>query len=207
VKALFERMDPSIPRWFGIWLAVCLVVFSPLRYIILQVIVASAYAVQSVGAFISIFPLALYVPIVFGILYLIGVGLPLYVTLRVAVGNLKTSQMAKGRLALASLTAPVVMLVGYTAFFWLLQFATLTVHWLRAEDVIGATNGPAYVSYHLVLGHLMPLTVMGYYAEVTHNDRDMLRNHIASFYLGEKSETRYVRLAYPALYARLTTQP
>lgn len=205
VGMLFERTDEAIPRWFVVWLMLCLLVLSPLRYMVLQVIVGSAYAVQSLGAFISLFLLSLYVPIVFGLLYFIGVGLPLLLTLRVAFGSLSSPKATRGRLVLGSLIAPLNAVGAYFAFFWLLQFAAFTVHWLRADDVIGATNGPAAVTYSVVLKHFMPLPIKGYYTDVTQTDRDMLRNHVASYYLGWRAEARYVRLAYPDLYSRLTT--
>ena len=204
IGMLFERTDDEIPRWFVVWIMLCVLILSPLRYMLLQLIVASAYTVQSVGAFVSIFLLALYVPIVFGILYFVGLGLPLLLTLRIPFGNLRAPTVTKGRLLLGALVAPVNAILGYLAFFWVLQYAALSVHWLNARDVMGATNGPAAVTYSIVLKHFMPLPLRSYYSEVTETDRDMLRNHIASYYLGRGGEASYVRLAYPDLYARLT---
>src|SRR5207247_695416 len=98
---LFARVDKAIPRWFVFWMAVCIIVLSPLRYMVLQVIVASAYPVQSVRAmFSTIISLAFYVPIVFGLLFIIGVGLPLYLTLRIPFGNLTSPKTTIGRLIL-----------------------------------------------------------------------------------------------------------
>ncbi len=205
MRILFERTDHGVPRWFVVWMTLCVIVLSPFRYIVLQLVVASAYPVQSVQAFISVFPLALYVPIVFGLLYAVGVGLPLYVTLRVAFGSASKQAPSTGQLIIGSAIAPLSSLAGYFAFFWLLHFAAFTVHWLRADDVIGATNGPARVTYS-VFGFLMPLPVKGYYTEVSNTDRETLRNHVASYYLGWKGEARYVRLSYPALYQRLTSE-
>jgi hypothetical protein len=51
---------------------------------------------------------------------------------------------------------------------------------------------------------LLPLPVAGHYQGVTISDRDMLRNHVASFYLGDRAQAKYVKLAYPALYESLT---
>lgn len=76
---------------------------------------------------------------------------------------------------------------------------------LRAENVIGATNGPVYFVYHHALKYGMPLPVANIYEDVTASDRDMLRNHVASLYLGRRAEARYVRLAYPALYDKLAS--
>jgi hypothetical protein len=206
VEMLFSRVDEAVPRWFVVWMTLCILVLSPFRYIVLQLIVGSSYAVQSVGAFFSLLALGAYVPIVFGLLYFIGVGLPLVLTLRVAFGSLKNPKATKGRLVVGSVIAPLNAVGGYLAFFWLLQYAAFTVHWLQADDVIGATNGPAAVVYSLVLKHFTPLPVKGYYTEVSNTDREMLRNHVASFYLGWRAEAGYVRLSYLDLYTRLTAQ-
>jgi hypothetical protein len=202
---LFEKTDDQIPRWFVVWITLCVLVLSPLRYMMLQIIVASAYMVQSVGAFFSILPLAMYVPIVASVLYFVGLGVPLLLTLYIPFGNLRTPRVTTGRLLLGALAAPINAIGGYLAFFWVLQFAAVSVHWLRAEDVIGATNGPAFVTYDLALKHFMPLPMKEFYGDVTQSDREMLRNHVASYYLGNRAEARYVHLAYPDLFKRLTT--
>ena len=200
---LFTRVDKAIPRWFVVWMAVCIIVLSPLRYVVLQWIVASAYPVQSVGALFSTFWLVFYLPIVFGLLFFIGVGLPLYLTLRIPFGNLTSPRTTIARRILGSLIAPLNAWGGYLLFFWLLPFAADTVHWLDPADVIGATNGPAQVTYSLGLKYVMPLPVKNYFIEVSHTDREMLRNHVASYYLGWRGEAGFVKLSYPALYQRL----
>ncbi len=202
LQMLFDRVDESIPRWFVVWMALCVLVLSPFRYMILQLVVASAYSVQSGRALFSLFILAFYVPIVFGLLYVVGVGLPLYLTLRIPFGSLTSPKTTTGRLILGALIAPVNALGGSFAFLWLLPFAAYTVHWLNPYDVIGATNGPAAVTYS-VLKHFTPLPVKNYFIEVNNTDREMLRNHVASFYLGRQGEQWYVKLSYPDLYQRL----
>src|SRR5437764_4109335 len=119
---LFTRVDKAIPRWFVVWMAVCIIVLSPLRYVVLQWIVASAYPVQSVRAMFSSFWLVFYVPIVFGLLFFIGVGLPLYLTLRIPFGNLTSPRTTIARLIVGSLIAPLNAWGGYLLFFWLLPF-------------------------------------------------------------------------------------
>jgi hypothetical protein len=203
ITMLFEKLDDQIPRWFVFWIMLCVFILSPLRYMILQVIMATAYPVQSLSAFLSVFLLALYVPIVFGLLYFVGVGLPLLAMLRVAFGSLTTPIATRPRPAFGSVLAPFAMGLGYFGFFWPLQYGAYSVHWLHSSDVIGATNGPAEVTYAAALKYLMLLPVRGYYNAVTQTDRDTLRNHVASYYLGRGAEARYMKLAYPDLYKRL----
>jgi hypothetical protein len=203
ISQLFEHTDDAIPRWFVVWMTLCLFVFSPLRYMILQLLLASSYSVQSPWALFTLLPLGIYVPIIFGALSFVGIGIPILATLRIAFGSLNHPDATGGRLAIGAVIAPLNMIGGYVAFFWLLQFAAVSVHWLRADDVIGATNGPAFVAYNLVLKRVMPLPVAGYYPEVTHTDREMLRNHVATFYLGRQAEAVFVKRSYPELYAEL----
>src|SRR6185369_8786396 len=73
----FQKHE-GVPRAFSIWLGICLLIFSPARYLVFLVSAATCYMVQSFHAFFTIFILALYVPIVFGGLYIIGVGLPMF---------------------------------------------------------------------------------------------------------------------------------
>src|SRR5207247_6677133 len=140
----------------------------------------------------SSFSLVFYVPIVFGLLFLIGVGLPLYLTLRIPFGNLTSPKTTIIRLILGSVIAPLNAVGGYYVFLWLLPYAALTVHWLNPYDLIGATNGPAAVTYSM-LKYVTPLPVKEYFIEVSNTDREMLRNHVASYYLGWQAEARYVK--------------
>jgi hypothetical protein len=203
VSSVFER-TPGIPKPFTLWMMACVVVVSPFRYLVLQVLLASAYPVQSFGAFLSVIPLGFYVPIVFGLLFMLGVGLPCLAVVFVAAGNLKNEAVSRVRLWLAALLAPFFMAAGYAVFFFALEYGALSTHWLRARDVIGATNGPAEFVYSHGLGRLMPLPVAGELTRVVRTDRDMLRAHVASYYLGRNEYARYIREAYPELYKELS---
>jgi hypothetical protein len=199
ISVVFERTG-GVPKPFMLWLLGCVLVVSPFRYIVLQVLLAAAYPVQSFGALFSVIPLAIYVPIVFGLLFMLGVGLPSYIVVLIAAGRAASNAVSRGRLWLAAAVAPFAMAAGYVAFFFALEYGAFSTHWLRAHDVIGATNGPAAFVYSHGLGNLMPLPVAGELTPVVHTDRDMLRAHVASYYLGRREFTRYVHDAYPELY-------
>jgi hypothetical protein len=166
VMMLFEKADDDFPRWFVFWMLLCILVFSPLRYFFLQLLIATSYPFQSIRAFLSLLLLGLYVPIIFGILYGVGIALPLLLALWLPFRNLKAPMISTPRLIVASLLTPVSLTFGYVAFFWLLHFASFSVHWLKAPDVIGATNGPALATYSLALKHFLPLPVSDIYTEV-----------------------------------------
>ena len=87
-------------------------------------------------------------------------------------------------------TAPVLSAVAHALFFLVLPFTGYATHWLNAEDVVQATNGPAYAAYNLALGKLMALPIKSSLESVTTADHDMLRNHVASFYLGHREFAR-----------------
>jgi hypothetical protein len=75
-NVIFAGGSGAVERLFTIWFAFSILVFSPLRYILLQIVTATAYSVQSIGAFVSCFVLVLYIAIIYGLLYAVGVGLP-----------------------------------------------------------------------------------------------------------------------------------
>lgn len=199
--SLLTEKAADLPKWFILWVFACLVFASPLRYIVLQLIVALSFPVQSWRALFSSLPMAAIGPLAFGAMAFIGVGLPLLVTHYAVQGRKgSTDKVGAGRLAIGFVVAPLSAALSWPIYFIVLQFAAYSTHWLRAADVIGATNGPALTTYTYVLGKVLPLPINGDLESVTKTDRDMLRNHVASFYLGEREYARYVSKAYPDLY-------
>jgi hypothetical protein len=191
----------GIPLWLSFWFAICLLIFSPVRYLLFLVVAADCYAVQSWGAFFSCFVLALYVPVVFGILYLIGVGLPIY-----SLGRIlgKTSQLTVGRGILASVVFPLVCIVSSFIFYSTLPYAGWTVHWLKAKDVIRATNGPAAIVFRYFTSIGTPVTLPAFYDQTPQQPVDKLRCHTAAIFLSNQRNGYFVMHQYPDLYQRLT---
>jgi len=145
INMLFEKQE-GMPRVFTIWILLCILLFSPLRYLILQLIVASAYAFQSLGAFVSLFLLAIYIPIVYGILYAIGFGLPLFLTILVAGIR---EPISKFRIILSSILAPFIFILSSILFYYVLPYAGYSTHWLKAvksQKVCKKQKGYAAIS-------------------------------------------------------------
>ena len=69
--------------------------------------------VQSFGAFVSVFLLAIYVPIVFGILYFIGIGLPMLPTMAILKNQ---ERMTFGRGLAASIVLPIACILSSFLF-------------------------------------------------------------------------------------------
>ena len=201
---LFYHRVAGFPKWFVVWLTVCAVFLGPLPYVLLQLLLAESFPFQSFSTFIASFALGFYLPLVFGVLCLAGPILSFAAPIFIAVGSIESPRVSRTRLAIGAMLAPVASLLSYMLFLWLLPFATISTHWLAAEDVIRATNGPPASSYHFVLKHIVHLPIRSELVGATHSDRDMLRNHVASFYLGDRAYAHFVHLAYPALYDSLS---
>src|SRR6266513_3301474 len=178
--ALTLSFNDEFPLAFGIWLVLCAALFSPVRYILLQLSVGFSYPLQSISAFLSSFLLALYIPIVFAILCAIGLFMPYIGILAIA------GRRTKGLLWVAALAAPFVMVVCSYLYFLMLPYAAYSTHWLKATDVIRATNGPSEYLYKYVVEEGTPLQFPGFirqgsFASFTPTER--LRAHVAAIYL------------------------
>jgi len=200
---IFEKTE-GVPRLFVIWLVICFVLLSPLRYILLQLFVGIAYPFQSFRALLSTIVLALYIPIVFGILYTIGIVLPFLGIL--AIVGFKEA-ISKIRLWLSALAAPIIFFIASYLFFWVLPYAAYSTHWLKARDVIRATNGPSKYFYTYVVEPFGFITFPRYVEEMGFDNlssKERLRSHVAIIYLGEKEFTYFVYKSYPEEYKRKT---
>jgi hypothetical protein len=179
----------------------CLIIFSPLRYFILQIALAEAYSVQSIPAFIVSCVLVVYFPIVFGILYGIGIGLPVLGIISIA-GFKET--ISKIRLTLAVIVTPFLFIIGSYLFCLALPYMAYSTHWLKAEDVIRATNGPAEYTYKYVVRWWMPqkhiIQLSPDMKSKLLTPKEKLRAHVAAIYLGNKEIAWYLYKSYPELY-------
>ncbi|MFG0256583.1 MAG: hypothetical protein ACF8GE_01640 [Phycisphaerales bacterium JB043] len=192
--------EHGVPRLVLLWLLVCIIVFSPLRYTVLQLLLATSYPFQSMKAFTASILAAIYAPFVFGLLYAIGFGLPAYAI--VLLGG-KSHEPSKWRLLLASLLAPVALSVGSVLFFVALPFAAKTLYWLHPDDVMASTNGPATYYYYYAVEPLMPLQ----HSDIAHEvgiermtTEERLRSHVATIYLSNKKYWYYYSKAHPSEY-------
>ena len=149
---------------------------------------------QSVPAFLSIFLLALYVPVVYGLLYALGIGLPLLGFF----GGLFLLRKANVALqfALALVLFPVLCAVGYAIYFAALPYAARSIWWLSDSDVIKATNGPAGTFYRLIVKPDIP-RFGPTLARTTGSDAtEELRNHVSQIYISPHNRTgRHFSLA------------
>lgn len=204
LACLFEKFE-GIPRFLMVWLVVCFLLFSPLWYILLQILIATAYPFQSFRALLTTIVLIGYIPIVFGIMCVIGLGLPiLCVYIIVYFENIAS----KIRLWLAALAAPIIFLIASYLFFLVLPYAAYSTHWLYTKDVIRATNGPPEYFFRYVVEPI-PLMIRfpKYVKEIGFDNlssKERLRSHVAIVYLGEKQFSFFVYKSYPEEYKRKT---
>lgn len=199
LKFLLDKADAARP--FKVWLVLCLAALAPARYIFFQAIAGLTFPFQSFSGFLLSFILVLYVPLVFGVLYLVGIGIPVGVTILV-LGDEENRDA--GRYIGASVVLPIVCLLGSWLFYLTLPLAASTVRWLPAEPVIKATNGPAAFAFDHVASQFTPMAVPKYF-ELTPQDAKALRRcHIAAVYLGAEEELKFLRKAYPDVYEAVT---
>jgi hypothetical protein len=166
----------------------------------LQIFIAIAYPLQSFRAFFTNFILVLYIPIVFGILYAIGIVLPFVGTY--AIAGFKGTA-SKIRLWLAVPAAPIIFLIASYLFYLVLPYAAYSTHWLKAEDVIRATNGPSEYFYRYIVEQMTPLQFPRYAHEIGLDNlspKERLRSHVSILYLGMDQYVYYVSKAYPAYW-------
>lgn len=198
ILGLFTKHE-GVPWLFSAWLGVCLLLFSPARYLIFQVALGTSYTAQSLGAFISVLPLSFYVPIIFGILYFIGIGLPLLLTMAILKNQ---NRITFGRGIAASIVLPVSCIVCSFLFYWALPIAGKTVSWLSVKDVMKATNGPPALVYKYFTFPFTPTLVPGFFEDTPQKDIDFLRCHIASVYVSDKKRGYFLKHQYPDIYAK-----
>ncbi len=191
----------EFPRGLTIWFGLCFLIFSPLRYMIFQLATAATYPVQSLSALLSCVVLVIYVPIVFGILYAVGLGLPM---LGMSMVYGKGAEPPKWRVVLACLVLPVLLTLGSVFFQKVLPCAGWTVRWLRAEDVIRSTNGPAYVVFKYFASIGAPYQLPRYFENTPKTTRDLLRCHVAGIYLNDREHARFIDRQYPQLVEEYT---
>ena len=186
-------------RTLFIWFGLCLLALSPARYLFFLFIVGGSYIFQSWGAFFSAFPLAFYVPIVFGLLYFIGVGVP-FLAAQLVIGKKEGISFDRG--ILAAFVFPLACLLSTYVFYLALPAAAWTVHWLNPNDIIKATNGPAAFVYRYVAAPYSPAMVPGIFEQTPQRSGDLLRCHVATTYMGDQKFWYFVKKQYPDIYER-----
>lgn len=179
---------------------ICLLFLSPARYLLFQCILGFSYIVQSWRALFSTFWLSLYVPIVFGILYFIGVGLP-FLPISFIIGKSDNVSFDKG--VILAIVFPIICLISTFLFFFILPYAAWTIRWVNPNDVIKATNGPAAVVYRYVTSPYSPTMLPEIFEQTPQKDIDLLRCHVAAIYLGNQEFWYFLKLQYPNIYQNL----
>jgi len=196
VSLLLEK-EVGVPRLLLIWLGLCIIVLSPFRYMVLQVLMATVYPFQSLHAFFTLFLLALYIPIVFSLLYAIGLGLPFLGF--AAITGFKTT-VSRTRYFFAAVASPFLFLFGSYLFYLALPYAAYSTHWLDAKDVIRATNGPPAYFYKYAVEPATPEILPKFALNLgleNLTSKERLRAHVAGVYMGGKEFAYYLHKAYP----------
>lgn len=188
----------NIPWILSVWVGICVVVFSPARYLIFLTIAATSFPFQSLTALFDTFFLVIYVPLLYGILVLIGMGIPF-----LAISPFLKSKITALKGIAIALIFPVACTFCSLVFFIVLPFAGMTLGWVKAKDIIKSTNGPAAVYFKYVLAPTTPLALPPYFEDTPQKDIDLLRCHVASVFLPEKRVVYFLKHQYPNIYETL----
>lgn len=186
-------------RTLVIWFGLCLLALSPARYLFFLFVAGSSYIFQSWGAFFSVFILAFYVPIVFGLLYFLGAGVP-FLAVSTVIG--KREEISFDRGIAAAVVFPIACLISTYLFYLVLPAAAWTIRWVNPNDVIKATNGPAAYVYRYVAAPYSPTMLPGIFEQTPQRPADLLRCHVAATYMGNQKFWYFVKKQYPELYAQ-----
>jgi hypothetical protein len=184
---------PKVPMALRIWIGLCFVGFSPIRYILLQILILVALPFQSLTALLSIFFLVIPVSLL-GLVEGIIVVLPFYCVKPLVVRCTATSNVA------VALVAPVLFGVSTILFAVAIAYlGSVAMRWVKLEDLVRATNGPADLYFKTALVSLTTypdrnLSPSWGGEELT--DEEMLRLHVVSVY-SDKQFPYYLKAAHP----------
>ncbi len=196
---LFGKQE-GVSRWLTYWIALCFLVLSPLRYLFFLLVVGVVFPFQSARAFFSLFGTGILGPFAFGLLYGVGVLLPLLLLYWIAGVGAEGRSMRNS--VAAALLAPFVVLIGHLVFLCLAPLAAWTTSDLRADDLIRATNGPAYYIFCTVPSMDWPLPK---YLHAPYTTRDCMRAHVVLIYLNKSDYAAFVKATNPDANAEVTS--
>lgn len=191
------------PRLFIIWLLLCVLFFSPIRYILLQIFMAIAFPFQGIGSFLSAILLAFYIPIVFIILLWIALGIPGILIILIAGWK---EPYSRRRMFLATISAPIILFVFSIIYFKVLPLATYSTHWVGTDKIIRTTNGPTYYFYRFLVRPLTDLQIPDFAYDIVPSNmvlKEHFRAHVVGLYCGKKQLWYYVSTVYPDYYKEL----
>lgn len=184
---------------FSLWLVVCAIIFSPLRYMLFLIVLGTAYPFQSFTALLTVIPMMLFLPFVIIPLTLATLVLPLLVAMPI-LGQ--SSPPTAGRIWAAAAALPITCMLGSAIFFFALPYAAKPVHWLRGDDVIRATNGPGCFVFKYITCIGSNPRVPWFYSLTPQTPKDLVRCHVAGIFLDSDDLQKFVAQQYPEIYSQ-----
>jgi hypothetical protein len=197
VFSVFKKHE-DVPWLFSAWMGLCFLIFGPIRYLFFLVTMASSYIFQGWLAFLTVFATGLFVtgPLAFGLLYAVGVGLPLLSVLWILGCKREPTRL---RFCVSAIAAPIIALLSSILFSLILPFLAIVTHGLPADYVIRATNGPAYYVFACTVPRGL-VALPPYVSETPQTTADILRSHVALLYLSDEKHVYFLQAEYPNLY-------
>jgi hypothetical protein len=93
VTTVFTPASARLKLLFA-WMLLCALALSPVRYMLFQIVAATAYPWQGLRAFLSTLVLAIYIPIVWGLLADVAIALPVFLATLI-LGKTETPACAR----------------------------------------------------------------------------------------------------------------
>lgn len=202
VRLLGKKEDQPIVA--TVWLGLCILALSPVRYMAFQVLFLNVYCVQSFSSFLSIIFLNGFLYVYIRIMGMVAIGLPLLVT-RIIYPQEDKVGVLRG--LLAGVLVPVSCILSSIMFHFLLQYAMWPMRWLDYKDLIKATNGSSAFVFKYVHSPLSYTTLPEFFKETEKKDVDVIRCHVATMYLDERCGFQFFKTQYPDLYVKLMPKP
>lgn len=137
---LAMKRDTDVPRYldtprpFVAWILVCVILFSPYRYLVFLMVLALSYPVQSIPSLVSSIALLLYTPIVFALLLFIGLKLP-FIVMGLILNSKGEDGPSVQKYLLASIAAPIIFVLASILFNAALPWAFKSVGWIEPSSL------------------------------------------------------------------------
>lgn len=184
---------------FNTWLTICILVISPIRYMILQVIIWFSLPFQSWHSLFLTLIWLIPNSLIFGFLVFIGFFAPYFIVLHISGLN-KHSYVPNIRLIITMFVTPIIFFIFTYIYLLVHPIQYFTTNKYSVTDFIRAANGPGLVYYETVGSLFLPIHTPVFVPELKPNLKVFYHLHIASTYMTREKEMYFYYNYYPEIY-------
>jgi hypothetical protein len=183
----------ELPRALTIWIGICILWLSPVRYCIFLILASSSFPLQSFSAFIDALILAFYIPLVYALLG--GFSIIPFLAIIKLFNEPKTWKNL-----IIALVFPILCVLSSLIFYNLLPYAGKSIRWVSTKNIIRATNGPAAFYFKYAVAPFDIIQLPAFYDQTPMRDIDKLRCHVAMVCLSDKRKSYFLKNQYPEIW-------